>query len=321
MPIHARGKGRRLLGLVQRWLRRPPRGLSFRFAFMFAALGVSFLARVMLEPLLGWRGTPFITFWVMIVIVTFVCGPLVGVLTVAISAVLCWYIFISGFGFDFSVPAIAQTLGFVLASSMNVMFIEILREIGADQQLLIRELNHRARNLFSVIQAVASRSLPADGRKEFLDRLYAMAQADQLVSSSSVPSVPMRRVVGETLAMFKDRSIAVSVPEDLDISGRAALYFSLLLHELSTNALKYGALRADRPAGKIALNVASADRQLSLTWEERGVGAVPEFTRNGFGFDLMNQIARILNGKTAIVRHGDGIRYEISIPDSFLKET
>jgi two-component sensor histidine kinase len=320
MPIHARSKGRWLLALIQAWLRRPPKSLSFRLAFMFAGLALSFVGRLLLEPVVGWKGTPFITFWAMIVIITFVSGPLIGLVAVAISAVVCWYLFVSPFGFDFSGPAIIQTLGFTLASSINVLFIHLLRQIGEDQQVLIRELNHRARNLFSVIQAVASRSLPAEGRKEFLERLYAMAKADQLISNASMPSIPLRNVVGETLAMFKDRAIAVSLPEHLEISGRSALYFSLLLHELSTNAAKYGALRSDRPDGTIEIRVALADRQLCLSWEERGVGAIPEFERSGFGFDLMNQIARILNGKTAIARHGDGIRYEIAIPDSFLKE-
>jgi two-component sensor histidine kinase len=320
MPIHARSKGRRLLALMQAWLRRPPKRLSFRLAFMFAGLSVSLVARLLLEPMVGWRGTPFITFWAMIVVVTFVSGPLVGLLTVAISAVLGWYIFVSNFGFDFSGPSVIQTLGFVLASSINVLFIHLLRQIGEDQQVLIRELNHRARNLFSVIQAVASRSLPEEGRKEFLDRLFAMAKADQLISNTAVPIVPLRNVVSETLAMFKDRAITARVPDNLEISGRSALYFSLLLHELSTNAVKYGALRSDRPQGTIDIDVALNSRQLVLVWEERGVGDIPEFTRTGFGFDMMNQVARILSGKTAIERHGDGIRYEIAIPQSFLKE-
>lgn len=162
-------------------------------------------------------------------------------------------------------------------------------ESEARQSLLIQELAHRLKNTLSMVQAIASQTLRGSVDRAPLDaferRLQALGVAHDVLVERNWVGADMRTTIGQVMGVFgcNDR-IALAGP-DVALGARAALALALILHELGTNAVKYGALStAD---GTVALDWFVAEGQLSLTWQERGGPMVRQPARRGFGSKLL----------------------------------
>ena len=165
----------------------------------------------------------------------------------------------------------------------------------AQQQLLARELEHRMKNTMAMVAAIANQTFRAAATKEdartiFDARLHALNQAHDALVASSWVSAPMLVLVEGVLGPHRtgEGRIHVSGPA-LDLTAKQALSLSLALHELATNATKYGALSA--PSGTIDVTwnctVTEGQRLLRFKWRERGGPAVSPPTRRGFGSRLI----------------------------------
>ncbi|WP_312487347.1 GAF domain-containing protein [Sphingomonas sp.] len=162
------------------------------------------------------------------------------------------------------------------------------RRAEEQQEVLNGELAHRVKNTLSVVQAIANstlaRSADEAAATEFGNRLRALSSAHDVLLARSWSAASLRQIADAALATFADTRIEVSGPE-VRIGSRTAMSLSLLLHELATNAGKYGALSV--PEGHVALHWAVRQHDgsdvLDLSWTERGGPPVVEPTRKGFG--------------------------------------
>ncbi|KMO10592.1 hypothetical protein SQ03_29845 [Methylobacterium platani JCM 14648] len=161
------------------------------------------------------------------------------------------------------------------------------------QGVLNHELAHRLKNTLAIVQSIASSTLRNVTEREpveaFERRVLALSRAHDVLMHKSWTAARMRHVMESVLAMQADMDRFALDGPDMDISPQAALSLSLLLHELATNALKYGALSAT--TGKVRIAWRTEDGKaptLVLDWSESGGPAViPPSNRGGFGSKLI----------------------------------
>ena len=167
--------------------------------------------------------------------------------------------------------------------------ITAVRATAENERLLTRELQHRTKNLIAVIQSIARGSFPATDpyRDVFYARLQALAAAQDLLTKANWKGALLEDVTQRELAGFGDR-FSVSGPH-LFLNPTAVQGFTLVLHELATNAAKYGALSV--PEGKISVSWSvekkSTNSFLIFNWQERGGPPAKPPERKGFGSILL----------------------------------
>lgn len=184
-------------------------------------------------------------------------------------------------------------------------------------KVVIHELNHRVRNVLSVVQAVVRLSFTpgytlTEVQKICEGRLQALANAMSLLTASDWRSVSFRNLINDDIIPFADR-IETHGP-DFALRPRAAQTFALLLYELTTNAAKHGALSA--VTGKVSLDWevdrAASPATFRLRWKESGGPLVESPTRRGFGELLVRRIApRDVAGQAKIDYGATGFSYEL----------
>lgn len=183
------------------------------------------------------------------------------------------------------------------------------------QRLLLNELNHRIKNTFATIQAItaltlrAARDLPA--ATEALDsRIRSMAQAHDLLSLRAWTGANLTDVVSRALAAFSSAKVTTS-GSSVEISPKHALALSLALHELATNATKYGALSCAE--GRVGLQWDVQDGMLHLDWQESGGPPVSPPAHKGFGSRLLEElVSHDLGGVTKLDFDASGLRCRIT---------
>jgi PAS domain S-box-containing protein len=185
------------------------------------------------------------------------------------------------------------------------------------QRLLINELNHRVKNTLATVQAIAAQTLKGEGslaeaKARFEARLMALSRAHNLLTEQNWGGASLDRVVRDSvehLAAEPDRFALAGEP--VWIAPRAALALTLALHELGTNAAKYGAL--SRPAGRVAIAWRAGEGgRLRLEWKETGGPPVAPPTRRGFGSRLIERgLASDLGGSARLDFEPDGLRCTI----------
>ena len=197
------------------------------------------------------------------------------------------------------------------------------KQLQAQQQLLIRELNHRVKNVLALVQSIARRTARHTGSiNAFLDafdgRLQAMSAAHSLLSESWWRGAALPDIARAVLELHvRDGRIELKLP-DLQLAPSLASSLSLVLNELGTNAAKHGALSA--AAGCIRLTgreVTTGDgkRQLELEWREEGGPAVGTPDHSGFGTRLITQlIAYQHQGKVELDWAASGLVCRITMP-------
>ena len=205
----------------------------------------------------------------------------------------------------------------------------IIRDISSQKQredhirFLMRELTHRSKNLLAVIQAMARQSVtkgitPEEFVKRFTERLAGLAGSHDLLSSVDWKGASLMELIRSQLnhyaELFGGRIILGGA--DIFLKPEAAQNIGIALHELSTNAAKYGALSTDRGTVTIDWRVSDdATRLLTLAWRESGGPAVAAPSRKGFGSVVMDRIAgRALGGKSGIVFDPDGVVWTMEVP-------
>jgi len=184
------------------------------------------------------------------------------------------------------------------------------------QRLMENELNHRVKNSLATVQSIAAQTLRTatdlqSARVALESRIISLARAHDLLTDRSWLAAEFRAVVNRALEPFSIARFDVSGPA-LDVSPGHALMLSLALHELATNAAKYGAL--SREGGRIQVNWRAEDGKLRLNWRETGGPEVSPPTRRGFGTRLLlDGIGRELSGETRLDYAREGVRCEIEV--------
>jgi PAS domain S-box-containing protein len=184
------------------------------------------------------------------------------------------------------------------------------------QQLIIRELTHRTQNLFAVFQAIAARAVDesktaAEIKYVLNDRLQALARAYQVLAEGGDAS--LAAILEREFSGFSKQVKFAGC--DIVVNPAAAQQFALIIHELATNALKYGALSA--PAGRVSIE-GKIDRlngggTLRFVWRETGGPAVTKPTRRGFGSVILLDSAKHFGQSVELDYAPRGLCYELQV--------
>lgn len=186
------------------------------------------------------------------------------------------------------------------------------------RNLLMGELAHRAKNGIAVMMTLVTQSARrAVGVKDLeevlLARLQAMAASQDLVMASGGRPVALADVVVQALSPFELGNFDVGDVADVTIMGEVAVGLALLLHEMSTNAVKYGALSA--PDGRVEIRRQDTDDgQVALAWTERGGPAVTPSKRQGFGTRVLEMSLRNQGGKVDFDFAPQGFAARVQFP-------
>jgi PAS domain S-box-containing protein len=202
------------------------------------------------------------------------------------------------------------------------------KEAEERQKLLIDELNHRVKNTLATVQSLAAQTMrgtdsPEAFRRAFEGRLIALSQAHDQLTRRHWVSADLRDIVeGATaphLARPEDTQEQIAIEgEAITVTPRVALTLALGLHELTTNATKYGALSV--PSGRIEVNwriqrEAAQPAMLSIVWRERGGPPVVAPQRQGFGTRFIEgSVASELQGKAELDYDPAGLICTLTIP-------
>jgi len=199
------------------------------------------------------------------------------------------------------------------------------KEGEAHLRLLLRELTHRSKNLLAVIQAMARQTARHAGSidgflNQFGARLQALAASHDLLVRESWHGASLRELIRSQLAAYFDRTggqVTIEGP-DVALKPEAAQNLGLALHELATNARKFGALSA--PGGRVAITWSrngSAGDGLELDWREEGGPKVRTRRKRGFGSLVIERnLARALDAQVELSFAPDGLRCHVAIPAS-----
>jgi PAS domain S-box-containing protein len=195
------------------------------------------------------------------------------------------------------------------------------REQAEQIRLLLMEVNHRAKNLLGTVQALARRTAPGEATflKRFEDRIPSLAVNQDILVKREWRQVPARELATAQLAFVEQApgEITFTGP-DLALLPRAAETIGMALHELATNALKYGALSVKEGHVDIGWSIKGDDSKgprFVMWWREKGGPLVDEVGDAGFGTRLIRDVPRHnLGAEVTFVHQATGVCWEIDCP-------
>ena len=189
------------------------------------------------------------------------------------------------------------------------------------QTMMLHELNHRVRNTLTTVQSLARQSRRTDETGERLEgRIISLSKTHDLLSRDDWAGASLRTVLENELAPFRDGRndrFRIDGP-DIDLSPRYVLALGMTLHELTTNAAKYGALSSETGCVDIVWRItmpAGHARRLAMEWRESGGPMVTDPPRRGYGTRLINGgIGHELGGKVQLDFDVAGLRCTLDVP-------
>lgn len=186
------------------------------------------------------------------------------------------------------------------------------------ERLLAQEIDHRAKNLLAVVQSIVQLTRAGDtaGFKQAVTgRIQSLARTHGLLAATRWEGADLTQLVSEELAPFTagDRSRVEIKGPTLKLTPSAAQALALVIHELATNAAKYGALGTE--AGRVAVSWTQGPSSLDLRWIETGGPSVAAPTRQGFGsIVLRSSVERQLRGTVELDWRPEGLVCGLSVP-------
>lgn len=209
-----------------------------------------------------------------------------------------------------------------LERTAEVLKVEVKERKRAEERLsiLVSELTHRVKNLLAVLQSITSRTLSdsrdvTEARTILLGRLHALAHAHELLTEACWKGAGLAEIVDAEVAGFSDR--VQSAGPEVFLTASAVQTFALVVHELATNAAKYGALVTAEGSIKIRWEIvedAEGGRHLLFRWKEIGGPPVVPATRKGFGLTLIETLASTLTSAPKVDFAHDGLACALKVP-------
>ena len=303
----------------QHWRKRPSPGSAEAYAF------ATFL--VVIAGLIRW-GLSFISqdiflfaaFYPAILFATYIGGLGVGVFAAVLGAAIAWGAFVPhplGAGVQI------KLLAYLVASSLIIWGADHYRRIRKRledeenfRKLAVEELAHRLKNKLATIQSIISFQLRDEPqvRDTILRRLSALSATDDLIMAAQGQGARIRDVVSTELRPYGASRISIEGPDCL-LSPKLALTMALLIHELATNAAKYGAL--SNSLGRLSIAWLVFGEELNLEWRESDGPIVTAPTHSGFGVRLVSRAMDQFGGtiETNFEPTGLVCKLNVSLPE------
>jgi len=219
-----------------------------------------------------------------------------------------------------SVSPVLDKTGRIIGASKIARDVTEKKRVEAIQRVLIEELNHRVKNTLAMTQAIASQSLrhaksASDFVESFTGRVQALAKAHSLLTDRKLEGAELTELVREQVTLgVADQRVICSGPMVI-LGAQPAIHLALVLHELATNARKYGGLSV--PQGRLSVKWevhSSGSRTLLLDWTESGGPQVSAPLTAGFGTTLIERTLQTHGGQ-ATVRYGvTGVTCKLRLP-------
>lgn len=221
-----------------------------------------------------------------------------------------------------TVSPVKDASGRIVGASKIARDVTERKRADEQRQFLINELNHRVKNTLATVQSLVMQTLrnterSADARPLIDARLTALARAHDLLTAENWEGAYLREVAERALKAFAASSRVEIGGPVVRLTPKQALALSIALHELATNAAKYGALSNETGRVHLAWEVSGADGHevVHLKWREVGGPTVTPPTRVGFGSRLIERnLAYDLGGEARIEYRPEGVQANISTP-------
>ncbi|WP_442892542.1 PAS domain S-box protein [Ensifer sp. CCNWLY38] len=213
-----------------------------------------------------------------------------------------------------SVSPIYDAYGSIVGASKLAHDITVRKEAERLQTVLVGELNHRVKNVLATVLAIARQTLGRSDRTDagevqtFEARLVSMARAHDLLTHGNWERAELKAIIDQAISPYSQEKFVVSGPP-IQVPPRMVVSLSLALHELATNAAKYGALSTGNGRVSIMWSLQTGTpTRLTLRWQESGGPLVEQPSRKGFGSRLIQTLlAAELNGQVEISYHPTGL--------------
>jgi two-component system CheB/CheR fusion protein len=193
-----------------------------------------------------------------------------------------------------TVSPIKATDGRIIGASKIARDITERKRAQEQQKLLVNEMKHRIKNSLATIQAIATQTLNqhAEERDAFIARLHALADAHDLLTSESWERAPLHAIVTRAVKPFHEQRLdcmTVDGPTDLFLDSTKAVMVAMVIHELATNAVKYGALSNGSGRVTVTWEQCVEPDLVKLVWRESGGPEVGPPREKGFGSHLIER--------------------------------
>jgi two-component sensor histidine kinase len=263
----------------------------------------------------------FATYYPAILLATLIGGWQAGIVAQVLGGIVAWIYFdpslsppTQPFGeqvADFGLYALSSGL-IVWASEEYRRVVRRLDEEEHYRRLVVDELKHRLRNKLAVVQAVLGHELRAHGElyARIIDRLKALAQADELLARPDQETVDIRDILRVELSLYGPASVSVS-GDHVQLPPKLAGTLLLVIHELATNAAKHGAFKL--PNGHVTIGWHIENNRLRMEWIEAGGPPVSSPKKSGFGTNLFRRALDPFHGTIQTRFEPTGIRCAISL--------
>lgn len=223
---------------------------------------------------------------------------------------------------DYLVSAAPLQVGHDMISGCVITMVDLSQRKAAEKQqlLMMRELDHRVKNTLALVLSIASRTLHHEDTLEgfqqaFTGRIQALAATHSLLAENSWTNLTIADVVRSELAPYTAGAAGRFTIQDLgkSLAPRAAIALGLVIHELATNATKYGALSV--PGGKLSVRGRSEDERFIVEWRESGGPPVTAPTHRGFGQTVITRSLQYApSGGAEVDFAPEGLICRISLP-------
>jgi len=300
-------------GWIQRLSEKfPPRSRS---AYLFA-LGAVVLATVA-RIALGWLDVTlfYATYFPMVMLVALICGPLVATITSFVSAIIVWWAFMPP-QYQFGMPTrsdLGNAILFLACCGLMIWVAQLyrgamtrLRENERQRTLLMGELEHRGKNTFAVVESIVRNSLEEwpDRAETIARRIRAVSITNDIINRSPEHRSTIRAILRREFEPHGMHRL-VTTGDGVELEANVARAMALVIHELVTNAVKYGALSQE--GGTVSVRWRSEGRTVEIEWREQGGPAVQTPERFGFGSKLVTRTMRTLGGSVEPEFRPDGL--------------
>lgn len=221
-----------------------------------------------------------------------------------------------------TVSPVRDPKGRIIALSAIERDISERKAAEEHQAMLLAELNHRVKNTLTTVLSLSTRTLRNsaslnDFQQTFEGRIRALAKTHDILAANNWAGAELETIVITALAPFRERGERMVVSgEKVILKASAALILAIMLHELTTNAVKYGALSSERGRIEVSWETDLRAKTLSIRWQERdGPKVGKPNRRKGFGMSLIERgMAHELRGNAAFDFRSAGLRCALEMP-------